>query len=404
MTNQASVRTAVPRLGGYKGPAILRYGFRPFFLAAAVWAIVTVTVWIGILHGAIHLPIASAPLDWHIHEMLFGYLVAAVAGFLLTAIPNWTGKLPLRGWPLAGLALLWLAGRIASSMSAILGPPLTALIDLSFLCILALVVLREIASGKNWRNLPMVAALLALLVANALTHLGPASELAREEIGQRLGIATIALLIGLIGGRIIPSFTSNWLKKRAAKPLPRPFDGVDRFALLVTLASLAAWTAAPQTLLTGLLMFVAAIANAYRLSRWRPSAVLTEPLLVVLHLGYLWLPIGFLLTGLAAFGAITSSAGVHALTVGAMGTMTLAVMTRATLGHTGRELMATPSTTAVFAMITVAAAARVLAALMPVYAAIFQSIASLLWIGAFATFLLVYGPMLVRPARPGLRT
>ncbi len=399
MTNQA-----VPRLGSYAGPSVFRYGFRPFFLGASIWAIVAIFLWMGILHGGLDLPTASPPVLWHTHELLFGYLTAAVAGFLLTAIPNWTGQLPLRGWPLAALAALWLAGRVAVAASATIGPFLAAAIDLSFLAVLLMVVLREILSGKNWRNLPMVVALLLLLVANALTHLGPILSNAADQYGIRLGIATITMLIALIGGRIIPSFTRNWLKKRGAAALPAGFGTVDRLALLATLIAMIAWIALPDTTATGWMLVLVATAHAYRMSCWRPGATLAEPLLAVLHLGYAWLPLAFLLLGFGALGLVSATAGLHALTVGAMGTMTLAVMTRATLGHTGRELKANSATTAIFVLITFAAITRVLASLFLGTGPGLINISSVFWILAFGLFVGVYGPILLRPAQSGLRT
>ncbi len=400
MTSPSDAKAAgTPRLAQFNGPALLLYGFRPFFLAAGIWAPLAIVLWVGTLHGGLAIPTDAALVTWHGHELLFGYATAAVAGFLLTAIPNWTGKLPLRGWPLGGLAALWLAGRLAVSTSASLGPGLTAAIDLSFMAALLVLVLREIITGKNWRNLPMVGALLLLLVANLLTHLDKLGGGPLSEMGMRLGMATIAALIALVGGRIIPSFTRNWLKKRGHSSLPATFGQLDRVALLVLLAALIAWTAAPATVTTAFLGAAAAVMHFARLARWRGLATLREPLLWVLHLGYLWLPIGLALVSLGALGLLQSSTGIHALTVGAVGTMTLAVMTRATRGHTGRQLTADAGTTAIFVCITLAAISRVVAALAPSLYGTLVNGAALFWTVAFVLFLVFYAPMLVRPGQ-----
>jgi uncharacterized protein involved in response to NO len=213
-----SAKTAgIPRYRLFTGPPLLRQGFRPFFLAAGVWAVAAVVLWISAIQGYVAIPTAFDPIGWHAHEMLFGFVLAAIAGFLLTAIPNWTGRLPLQGLPLAVLAGVWLLGRGAVFGSAWIGVGIAAALDLSFLALLLIVVLREILAGRNWHNLAMPAVLGGLLVANALTHADAAGIAATGALGQRLGIGIVILLIGLIGGRIIPSFTLNWLKKRVAR-------------------------------------------------------------------------------------------------------------------------------------------------------------------------------------------
>src|SRR5690606_18042880 len=204
----------------HAGPAILRQGFRPFFLLAGLWAAAAVPLWLVVFHGGLAVPSAFGPAGWHGHEMIFGFAAAVLAGFLLTAIPNWTGRLPLQGRPLAGLVAVWLAGRLAVALSEALGPWATAAVDLAFLVLMLMMALREIVAGRNWRNLPLMGALLLLIAANVLTHLEVAGLAATMQAGERLGIAVFAMLIGLIGGRIIPSFTRHRPAKRGAPPLP----------------------------------------------------------------------------------------------------------------------------------------------------------------------------------------
>ena len=391
--------TPIPRYRQQTGPAVLSAGFRPFFLIAAVWAFFVIPVSTSFIAGVIEPPTAFPPNVWHAHEMAFGYGGAVVAGFLLTAIPNWTGRLPLQGGPLAALVILWLCGRLAVLCSNAIGAPLAALIDLAFPVGFLGVITREIVVGRNWRNLPMVGALALLFLGNALTHFDALGLASAADVGNRLGVATLLMLISLIGGRIVPSFTRNWLVKQDPEaPTPAPFDLVDRFALAATGVALLAWAVAPQNPPTPWLALVAGGALLARLARWRVENTLAEPLLWALHLGYGWLSFGLLLlgiNGLAPFLPPTSA--LHALTVGAIGTMTLAVMTRASLGHTGRALVAGPRTTAIYVMITLAALLRLLAPLLGAQYVVGLSLAALAWCGAFGGFVLFYFDPLTRP-------
>ncbi len=396
----SAVRTAIPRYRAWQGPALLKEGFRPFFLGAAVWAAVSLLLWLAQFQGLLTLPTALPAMTWHVHEMLFGFVGAAVAGFLLTAIPNWTGRMPLQGWPLAGLALAWLAGRGAVATSAWIGALPAAAIDLAFLALMLAVVLREILAGRNWRNLPMAGAVALLLAGNALMHAEAAGWLPGlpAGLGWRLTVAVVLLLIGLVGGRIIPSFTRNWLAKRGAAALPPPFGPLDKVALAATALAGVFWTVWPDSDAMALAMLGAALAQALRLARWRGLATLREPLVWILHLAYAWLPLGLALLGLSRWvWSLTPSLAVHALTAGAIGSITLAVMTRATLGHTGRPLTAGPGTTAIYLAITLAAAARLAAAAVPAQMASLLALSGIAWLAAFGGFALLYGPMLLAP-------
>ena len=387
----------IPRYRSFDGPALFRQGFRPFFLGAGLWAFAAVALWIAVVQGAVSIPTAFGPIAWHAHEMIFGFATAVIAGFLLTAIPNWTGRMPLQGPPLIILFGIWLAGRAAMLSSAVIGPGLAAALDLSFLVVLLGAVLREIISGHNWRNLPMPVALGGLLLANVLTHLEAAGRAATGLVGQRLGIATIIMLISLIGGRIIPSFTRNWLAKRAGNKAPASFEAFDRACLVLTLAALGAWVADPDDAATGAALFVAGLANLVRLARWRGHRTLAEPLVWSLHIGFLWVPVGLCLLGLGVFApqVVPPTAGLHALTAGAIGSMTLAVMTRATLGHTGRALAADPWTTGIYALVAIAAISRVAAPIISDVTVPLLWTSGLLWSAAFGLFAVHYGRFLV---------
>ena len=379
----------------YAGPALFSYGFRPFFLGGGVWAVLVIVLWFPQFMGELSLRTAFLPLDWHVHEMLFGYISAVIAGFLLTAIPNWTGRLPINGAPLATLAALWLSGRIAILISAQLGILATALIDISFLTTLAAVAAREIIVGRNWRNLRVLAVLGVLIAGNVVFH-AEVIAFGRAEYGVRIGIGAVILLITLIGGRVVPSFTRNWLARRNEARLPAPFSRFDAAAIAVSAASLTIWVGLPENVLTGLALIAAAGMQAVRLARWAGDRTVADRLVLVLHLGYAFVPIGFALLGASILNPayIPVSAGIHAWTAGAIGLMTLAVMTRASLGHTGQPLAATNGTQAIYLLALCAVTLRILAAFNG--SMMLMGLASVAWIAAFGGFVLLYGPLLVR--------
>ncbi|WP_373049806.1 NnrS family protein [Thalassovita aquimarina] len=393
-------RTTAQQMRAWTGPAILTYGFRPFFFGGAVWAALAMVLWVPMLSGHILLPTAFDPVSWHAHEFLFGYLGAVVAGFLLTAVPNWTGRLPIVGWRLGGLAALWLAGRFAVAVSAGLPAGLVALIDLSFPLVLAAAIGREIVAGKNWRNLIVLGMLAVFAAANALFHMEAArGGYAAQGTGLRLGVGAGIMMIAVIGGRIVPSFTRNWLVKRGGGRMPvPPMQRFDRLALLVLLAALLLWVALPDSPATGVALGMAGALHVVRLVRWAGHRTFAEPLLTVLHVGYAFLPLGALALGseILAPGPVGMVAAQHLWMGGAIGLMTLAVMARATLGHTGKTLTAGPGTVAIFAALVIAVFARVAAGVLPGEAALLYAISGLFWIGAFATFGLVYGRLLLR--------
>jgi uncharacterized protein involved in response to NO len=391
---------AIPRYRSAKPWPILSAGFRPFFLAAGLWACIAMLLWMAMLRGLVELPTAFPPTVWHFHELIFGFVAAAIGGFLLTAIPNWTGRLPLQGWPLGSLVVLWLLGRIAVATSLWLGPPIAMAGDLAFLVVFLAVVGREIAAGRNWRNLPVLIAIALLIAANTLIHLGTLDVAfdgaAWEEAGKRLALSVVIMLISLIGGRIIPSFTANWLRRRQADRVPAAFTGFDRAVLVVSAGVLSLWTIAGLTLLAGGGLVLAGALHAARLGRWRGGDTLQEPLLWILHVGYAWLPAGLVLLGAAAWRPDLATSAIHALTVGGMGTMILAVMTRASLGHSKKELVAGRGTVLVYLLVLVAAASRLAApALDSGYAAALD-LAAGAWIAAFVLFVALYAPLYLR--------
>lgn len=370
--------------------ALLADPFRPFFLGAALFALFAIPLWTWVFAAA---PQGFAAFDafaWHRHEMLFGYLGAVLAGFLFTAIPNWTGRLPLRGPGLGLLFVLWLAGRIAVAFwpQALFA----AIVDCSFLAAIAGLAWREVVVGRNWRNAPICILVSLLALANILSWLE-----VTHDVGWRLAMGLAALLIGLVGGRVTPSFTRNWLAKRAATALPVPFGLYDKLCLLVLVVAVATWSFVPDGSISGALLMLAGAAHLVRLARWRGWLTVTEPLLLVLHVGYLWLVVALLLMGLAALGVgpLDASASLHALGAGAIGTMTMAVMARAILGHTGRALVASPIMTLMFAAIVLSALVRVLAPMLPMSYDVAITLAAFLWVCAYGLFVACFAAMLL---------
>jgi uncharacterized protein involved in response to NO len=383
----------IPRLRTWTGPALLSYGFRPFFLAGALYSGLAVLMWLPMFYGELALATAFAPRDWHVHEMLYGYMPAVVTGFLLTAIPNWTGRLPIQGTPLLALITVWLAGRVAVTFSGLIGWAPAAAIDGAFLLLVAAAAAREIAAGRNWRNLPVVALLAALAAGNIAFHL-EAHFAGVAEYATRFGIAVAIMLISLVGGRLIPSFTHNWLVRENPGRLPAPFGRFDVIVVTASGIALAAWVASPGTAATGAALLVAGALQVVRLARWAGDRTVRDRLVLVLHLGYAFVPLGLLLAGAAAFDLVPAAAGIHAF-AGAIGTMTLAVMTRATLGHTGRRLEASLATQAIYAAVIVAALARICAALHPAWSLSLLHVAAFAWAAAFVGFAAAFGPLLI---------
>ena len=389
----------IPRLKPYTGPALFSNGFRPFFLLGAIYAGLAVLVWMPVFAGELTLLTAFAPRDWHVHEMLYGYVPAVVTGFLLTAIPNWSGRLPLQGTPLIVLLLVWIAGRAAVTFSAVIGWLPAAAIDGAFLVLVGAAATREIVSGGNWGNLRVVSLVAVFATGNVAFHL-EAHVSGAADYSTRVGLAAVVMMIGLIGGRVVPSFTRNWLVRQNPGRLPAPFGRFDAVTIAASAATLALWVALPNAPVTGAVLLGAGVLHLVRLSRWAGDRTLRDRLVLILHLGYAFIPLGFLLTGAAAFGFVAPAAGVHAWAGGAVGTMTLAVMTRASLGHTGHALQASWGTQAIYAAIVIAALTRVAAALLPAQAYGLLALAALLWSAAFLGFGAIYGPIVMRGRTP----
>jgi uncharacterized protein involved in response to NO len=390
--------TPIPRGIARSGPAVLSYGFRPFFLLAGVFAPLAMIVWIGALAGQWSIGGSYGALNWHAHEMLFGYASAALAGFMLTAIPNWTGRLPVSGYQLLAIVCLWLAGRAAMAVPDLLGLLPSAIIDGAFLFAMAVIAGREIVAGKNWKNLKILAGLSALTIANAMFHASVLVEGSAVE-ASRATIGVYATLIAVVGGRIVPSFTRNWLVKAKSPRLPQSFSRFDVLAILALAIACTAWVFAGESPVAAIPAFIASILQAVRLWRWVGWRTAREPLLLVLHIGYGFIPLGLLCVGLSELRLLSPPSALHVLTVGAIGVMTFAIMTRASLGHTGRPLTASTNIAVAYAALILAAIVRPFAEMFPEAYHLLLAVTGVAWIVAFGLFLAEYGPILVRRGR-----
>ena len=383
--------------GSRWGWALFGYGFRPFFLLAALYAPTAVAAWLLVLMGVLPDPAYMGGPLLHSHEMVFGFAVSGVLGFLTTALPNFAGARPITGRPLALLAAVWLAGRLALWTADALPPLLVAAADLALVPVALALLVRSLPRQPNRRMLVFPALFALFEVANALTHaeaLGWTAD--TGAAGVTLGINLIALLVAIIGGRIIPSFTANALAAAGSPRMPRSFRALDATAIGATAALAIAMLAVGDGFLVGAIALLAGLANAARLSFWRGAQTVRAPILFVLHVGYGWLAAAQLLRAAAELGGLVpGSAAFHALTIGCFGTMMLGVMSRAALGHTGRALRAHPLTVAAYVLVSAAALFRFAAAMLPDLQMALLTAAAAGWIGAFVSFLAVYAPILL---------
>lgn len=386
------------------GLALFAYGFRPFFLGAGAYALVALLIWLHALSGGVWPAGFMSAMDWHAHEMVFGFAAAAMAGFLLTAAPNWTGEGGYSGWRLAGLALVWLGGRLALNPYLPLPLAWSALVDLAFFPLLVLTVLPGLIRARSRRNAVFPLLLLVFWSGNLLFHLEQlGATQATARMGIFLAINTLLLVLAMLGGRIIPAFTRNYLKNRGAEVALESPRWLEVLTLVSLLAVLLLDLVVEGSRVAGWAALLAGLLSAVRLACWQGWRALDAPIVWILHAGFLWVPFGLLLKGLWLVWAVPVASGwLHAVTIGAFATMILAVMTRATLGHTGRTIVAGKLTVLCYVLILGAAVLRVLLPVLPPEA--YQAglvVSGAAWIGAFSLFLLAYGPMLLRPRVDG---
>ncbi len=381
----------------YQGVAVFSYGFRPFFLGAALFAGVAIPVWIVVLAGVGDSTFLYPARDWHVHEMVFGFLPAVITGFLLTAIPNWTDRPPIRGYELMLLFTLWLAGRLLIAIPWFT-PLVSAIIDVGFLVAVAGLVWREIAAAKSWDRAPMGVLVSLLACANILFHVLTLSGMAADRT-ERAAIGMVMMLLTLIGGRLIPTFTDELLVGSGRAERPAPFSRYDGLSIALVGFAVVSWIVQPHSMVTGWMFVTAGLANLGRLARWYGWLTSREPLVLILHVGYGWFALSLFILGGSILGVgLPAEDAVHAFTAGAVGAMTLAVMTRASLGHTGRPRHAGPLTVCIYMLVNVGAVLRVFGPMTGLSTNLVMGVAAGSWSGAYLLFAMVYGPFLLRPS------
>ena len=379
------------------------YGFRPFFLLAGVFAIVSVVSWLWV-YGAGAVPDARMPPQfWHGHEMVFGFIAAAIAGFLLTAVPSWTGNHGFSGAPLVLLSAAWLAGRVAFGLGDAVPFALLAVAELSFLPGVMLLVAPSLFRSNN-RNTPLLVVLAAFWALDALFIYGVATgKVALSTVVLRGALGLVLVLITVIGGRVVPAFTRNALARNGRDATPRSYLLVEKLVVPVMLAYAVTGMLLPSGPVLAWVALFAAALQGVRFSGWQGVRTASQPIVWILHLAYLWLPVGLALQAAFLFGGFPWAAHwQHALGAGAAGSMILAVMTRASLGHTGRPLRAHPVTAAAYLLLTAAVAIRVFGPwLLPAsYNAVVMT-SGTVWIVAFLLYLVIYAPILLAPRLDG---
>ncbi len=374
---------------------MLRLGFRPFYLAAAGFALLAIPLWVALFLGHWQPTLALPPLLWHAHEMLFGFAIAVILGFLLTAVKAWTGLATPRGAFLGALALLWLAARVA----AVTGPyAVYAMLDLVLLPLVAAVLTDLLLRARNRRNLPLAAMLMLLALANGMFHLAVLGTVGISPLTPLYAaLALIVMIESVIAGRVIPAFTISatpGLKLNVRAP-------VERATLALTALAMLLWVFAPDSTgwnqAGGVVFSLAAVAHVLRLLQWRPALTRHRPILWILHLAYAWIPLGLALLAMAQFGWTGVSAGVHALAIGATGGLIIGMITRTARGHTGRVLQVSRPEIVAYLLVMTAAAVRVLLPLaVPAWLPLALVFAAAAWSMAFAIYLFIYTPWLLK--------
>lgn len=402
----ATIPLQEPACRGQSGPVFFAAGFRPFFLFTGLQALLSLPLWLAVYVGGIDLNLPFAAALWHGHEMVFGFAGAAIAGFLLTAVPNWTNSHPVSGRPLMALFALWLAGRLAFTLAGILPAFLVAVLDLSFLPYLAWLVGKPLVQAGKMRNIAFLPVLGVFFLANATVHLLAVTQFGDPMVGVYLGLTMVLVLIAIVGGRIVPSFTQNWLRMQGQAVEVIPITWIEKGGAVGSLvAAMIGAIFLPGSVVSGIALLVAAAIHGVRLGRWHGHKTLTNPLLWVLHLGYLWLVVGLVLLALPSFlPALTATAALHALTAGCVATMIMAVMTRASLGHSGRQLQVSKAVAAAYALLALGTLLRVVAPVAGDAQMGLTHAGGTVWSLAWLIFVVVYLPVLTKPradGRPG---
>jgi uncharacterized protein involved in response to NO len=387
----ATIQLEEPVFRPKGGPVFFAAGFRPFFLFAAIEAAVMIPLWLAVQSGMVDLGTGFPPMLWHGHEMLFGFAGAAVGGFLLTAVPNWTDGRILGGPRLMALFAAWVLGRVAFLLAGILPPVAVAVADLLYLPGLAFLLAEQLIGARKWRNIAFLPVLGVLWASDIAFHLGEGLA------ALHAGITVVLVMIAIVGGRVVPSFTETWLRMKGTIVTPRRLPWIEKggAAVSIVVAGLV-MVVAPGSPYAGIALLAAAGVHGLRLSGWHGAKTFSNPILWVLHVGYGWMVVGLALWGLSCLlPVLPQTAALHALTAGSIATMVMGVMSRAALGHSGRSLDVPPLIVAAYILVSVGALLRVVGLTM---------IGGSVWSLAWVFFVIIYWPIVTRPradGRPG---
>jgi uncharacterized protein involved in response to NO len=379
-------RKGIPRGLGQQGPVLLSYGFRPFFLGAGLWAIAAVIIWIAVLNGWLDVASSYGQSPWHAHELLFGFMPAVLVGYLMTTVPNWTGRFPLSGRPLAGLAFIWIAGRISMLMVADTSALITLLIDWIFLPLLAYYCLKEVWVARRVADAKPILCLTSLALINGGFHIVAMNG---GDVGPcaRAGLSVYTLLITATASRLIPSFTNNWLAQTGRSRLAPTNRMIDRFVLIATFLATLIWTFEPFGALSAITALVAASLHLLRAARWFRPIILRSSMITAMQVSYGFMAIGMLGIAATGFGMLGPLAAIHLLAIGAVTGMMIAIMMRSIMLHTGRNEKPSWFQRLPVPLLLVAASLRITADLIPGFYAPFITTSGLSWIAAFVFFL-----------------
>ena len=376
-------------------------GFRPLFSLMALAAVLGIGLWlVYFVLGWQIIFIAGNPVLWHGHEMLFGFAAAAIGGFLLTASANWAGRPPIQGAPLVLISLAWFAGRLVMMFSGLLNPAWVAAVDLLYLGLLIVMIGNTLIRARNRRNYKIIAVLIVLFCLNGLYHFSSLGGPVSAHTAIRIALVMVSVMIAIIGGRIVPAFTTNWLRQQGRLDQtgkPQSPRMMDELAIGFSLVLAVCWGFFPEQVFTGWIAMIAGLLHGLRMSGWKGWATTAEPLMLTLHVAYGWLALALVALGVAiCFDGLPQSAAIHGLTVGAIGTMILSVAVRVSLGHTGRPLRATKRISWMFVLVTVAAVVRIFAPVSDYYLELIL-VSGLLWVAAFVLFMVEFIPVYLSP-------
>jgi len=377
---------------------ILGRGFRPFFVLGALYSVINLLIWGGVYMGYSFAPdFMLNPMSWHAHEMIYGFTMAIVAGFLLTAVANWTGGAPVRHAQLLVLAILWIAGRLVMNVDLGISVFSALIIENAFIPALAVSLAVPLLRSWNKRNFVFLALLATLFACNVCFML------TQQHTPLYIAIMVVITMISLIGGRIIPAFTVAALRRRgeiAHQASLRKLDAMALASLVIIMLVIIA--NGLQGLPLSVVAFASAVIHMLRLRAYHTRRILNDPMVWILHVGYGWVIVGLVLLALSALNIVSFSIVLHSFTVGAIGSMTIGMMCRVALGHTGRALIANRATTISFILMQAAAIIRIVFPLMvPEYTFLLVGVSALLWAMCFSIYLFVYVPILFKPRPDG---